>query len=219
MGTSLPSEEDNYLYLVSSGSVKQSIGLHQFLQQILQGKNDSYLCRDELSIGTAEPAPWSTTTSFVAGRGHERGYASKFFFGLPATKYVLCDACASSASASPWLPVSQTSPRERAAQKGSCSAAVGAARGPMVLVSERRAHCYKIMEIGLKRTRVAAIDLAVRWEPMKSRANGWAAEQKKLFRLHVAKEHLSAWETWPVDYHAVAHSGYLLSQFNFLFFP
>lgn len=98
------------------------------------------------------------------------------------------------------------------------SAAAGAAGGLMVLVSERCAHCYKLMEIGFKRTQVVAIDLAVSWEPGKSRANGWAAEQKELFRLHVAKKHLSAWETQPVGYHAVAHSGYLWSQFNFLFY-
>lgn len=54
---------------------------------------------------------------------------------------------------------------------------------------------------------------------MKSRANTWAAEQEELFRLHVAKEHRSAWETWPVDYHAVARGGFSLSQFNFLFLP
>ena len=86
----------------------------------------------------------------------------------------------------------------------------------MVLVSERCAHCCILMEIGLKRTQVVAIDLAVSWELMKTRANGWAAEQEELFRLHIAKEHLSAWETWP--HHAVAHNRYLLFQFNFLFF-
>lgn len=89
------------------------------------------------------------------------------------------------------------------------SAAAGAAGGLMVLVSERCAHCYKLMDIGFKRTQVVVIDLAVSWEPGKSSANGWAAEQKELFRLHVAKKHLSAWETQPVGYHAVAHSGYL----------
>lgn len=40
---SLPREEGKYLYLVFRGSVKQSVGLQQFLQQIFQGKNDSYL--------------------------------------------------------------------------------------------------------------------------------------------------------------------------------
>lgn len=116
------------------------------------------------------------------------------------------------AASSPDLPEGESCP------KRVCNAAAGAARGLTALVSERRAHCCSLMEIGLKRMRAAAIDLMVRWEPMKSRANGWAAEQGELFRLHHAKEHLSAWETRPVDYHAVAHSRYSLSQFNFPFF-
>jgi len=39
-----------YNYLVFSGSVKQSIGLHQFLQQIVQGKNHSYLLLPSSSL-------------------------------------------------------------------------------------------------------------------------------------------------------------------------
>lgn len=44
------------------------------------------------------------------------------------------------------------------------------------------------MEIGLKKTQVVAMDLAVGWEIMKSRAKRWAAEQEESFRLHIAKE-------------------------------
>ena len=50
----------------------------------------SSLCRDELSIGKAEPAPWGATTGFVPGRGHGRDYASKFFFSLPASSNKVC---------------------------------------------------------------------------------------------------------------------------------
>lgn len=57
---------------------------------------------------------------------------------------------------------------------------------------------------------------------MKSRANEWSAEQEELFKLHVAKEHLPALETWPVEYHAAVHSSYLgthyLNSIFFLFF-
>lgn len=45
----------------------------------------SNLCRDELSIGTVDPAPQGTTTGSASGRNCGRGYASKFLFSLPAS--------------------------------------------------------------------------------------------------------------------------------------
>lgn len=216
MGTSLPKEKGKYLYLVFSGSVKQCWVLptnrprQEPLLFITPGSN---LCRDELSIGTVDPAPQGTTTGSGSGRNRGKGYASKFLFSLPVMKYVFCDACATQPPHHPGCPFPRP-PRGRELPKEARQRRSWGSRRSHG-ACERCAHCYKLMDIGFKRTQVVVIDLAVSWEPGKSSANGWAAEQKELFRLHVAKKHLSAWETQPVGYHAVAHSGYLWSQFNF----
>lgn len=80
-------------------------------------------------------------------------------FELPATKHVVCCLCQLSlcitlAASLPDLPEGQSCPKRL------CSTVVGAARGLTMLMSERCACWYKLMEIGLERTQLMVINLA-----------------------------------------------------------
>lgn len=99
--------------------VKLRFGFHWFLQQILQGKNHFYLLLPAAACAGMSPPPgtqqsWHNKVLPLA-LSMERVTFSDFssVFQLPVAKFVSCDAYASSAS--PWLPVSQPFPRDRAA--------------------------------------------------------------------------------------------------------
>lgn len=156
--------------------VKLRFGFHWFLQQILQGKNHFYLLLPAAACAGMSPP-----------QRHSRAGTTRYYHWLCPWKGLRFQVFPQSFS-SQWLSLFRVMlmpalhlPGCQFPSPSRGTELPKEALQPWDLGSCRFRFCQTWALLSadgnsLKRTYVVAIDLAVSWQPVKSRAKGWAAE-------------------------------------------